>query len=311
MLSIEVMTGSKQVHQIPRMSSLPVISVVTPSFNQASYLEATINSILNQNYPNLQYVIIDGGSTDGSLEIIQKYSDHLHYWESKADGGHAEALNHGFSKTSGDIMAWLNSDDKYFPWTLQTVAEIFQQFEDVSWIVGTNSWWHENGILRETRLELKNIYDYLIGNYAWIQQESVFWRRALWEDAGAKVDESYQFMVDGELWCRFFELTRLYHVHAVLGGYRIHDHNRAAKNIAECEEEMRLAIDVLRGRCTRFTLSNSRKLSNIRRLLPTSLSEYSQEWFGQLSWEAAHDHINRVDGSWTKEQSPYPLSQPR
>src|ERR1700674_5632659 len=97
------------------------ISIVTPSFNQARFVEETIHSVLDQEYPNLEYIIIDGGSTDGSVEIIEKYRPRIHCFVSEADSGHAHALNKGFAQTNGEIMAWINSDDKYLPWTLRTV----------------------------------------------------------------------------------------------------------------------------------------------------------------------------------------------
>src|SRR5712664_2616221 len=111
----------------------PRISIVTPSFNQASYLEAALKSVLDQNYPNLEYIVVDGGSTDGSVEIIQRYADRLTYWVSQPDRGQMDALNKGFRRTTGEIMAWLNSDDMLCSWALQTVGHIFQDLPAVQW----------------------------------------------------------------------------------------------------------------------------------------------------------------------------------
>lgn len=241
----------------------PKISIVTPSFNQRKFIDDTIESVLGQNYPNLEFVIIDGGSTDGSVDIIKKYEKDLHYWVSEKDEGHGHALNKGFSKTSGEIMAWINSDDKYTPWTFKTVAEIFTQFPHVEWISGLNTVWNWRGTMINTRKQPKNIYDYLTGNFRWIQQESVFWRRSLWEKAGGYINDDYKLMVDGELWTRFFLYADLYGVDCILGGYRAHDVNRAKLNYSECLLEMEKAIDVMRKSCPKRVINNSRKLKII------------------------------------------------
>src|SRR4051812_44790534 len=114
--------------------SLPSISIVTPSFNHGQFLEHTLRSVIDQNYDNLEYIVIDGGSTDGSVDIIKRNERDLAHWTSERDGGHGNALNKGFRHSRGEIMAWLNSDDLYFPWTLHTVAEIFSSHPEVSWI---------------------------------------------------------------------------------------------------------------------------------------------------------------------------------
>lgn len=223
----------------------PKISIVTPSFNQAEFLEETICSVLDQGYPNLQYVIVDGGSKDGSVEIIKKYEKYLWRWTSEPDRGHGNALNKGFANTSGEIMAWLNSDDKYISGALFTVAEIFMQFNDVQWLMGKNGWWDKQGQFVGEKYVYKNIYDFLTGDYAWIQQESIFWHRKLWQLAGGYINENYKFMVDGELWTRFFLVTDLWHVDQVLSGYRSHGTNRAKLNMDAIKEEMEKAIAIL------------------------------------------------------------------
>lgn len=226
------------------------ISIVTPSFNQVGFVEDTLRSVLDQDYPHLEYVVIDGASTDGSVEIIEKYKDRLHHFVSEPDTGHGNALNKGFAKTSGEIMAWLNSDDKYCPWTFRTVAEIFDAHPDVMWIAGCHGFWNDRGTLMSVQPQYKNIFDYAAGNFTWIQQETVFWRRALWERAGGHISENYRFMVDGELWTRFFLQTELWHATCALGGYRRHRANRAAHHQPECQAEMMRAIADMQARAT-------------------------------------------------------------
>lgn len=241
----------------------PKISIVTPSLNQGQFLEDTLASVLTQNYPNLEYVVIDGGSSDGSVDIIKKYENHLKYWVTEKDKGHGDALNKGFSHTTGEIMAWINSDDKYTPWAFETVAEIFNRQPDVMWIMGFNSWWNDKGAMTSASRVQKNIYDYLNGNYGWIQQESVFWRRSLWEKAGGQINTNYQLMVDGELWTRFFLHAELYTVDCILSGYRNHSNNRASLFYNKCCLEMEKAIAEMKKSCTKDVLNNYSKLKII------------------------------------------------
>lgn len=240
------------------------ISIVTPSFNQGKFLEETILSVINQNYKNLEYILIDGGSTDDSVDIIKKYQDKLSYWISEKDNGQAHALNKGFSKTTGEIMGWINSDDKYYQWTFNVVSEIFQKFPDVNWIVGINSWFDEKGRLYKTEPVFKNIYDFLTNQYQWIQQESVFWRRSLWEKAGGKINENYKLMIDGELWCRFFLYDDLWHVDRIIGGFRKHNENRSKIYFSQVINELNSAVIELKKNISSDVLKSFTRINKIR-----------------------------------------------
>ncbi len=203
----------------------PRISVVTPSFNQSDFLEATLKSVIDQRYADLEYVVIDGGSTDHSVSIIESYEAMLAYWVSEPDQGHAHALNKGFSRTTGDLMCWINSSDLYYPWTFQIVAEIFTQFPGVEWIMGAISMVDVRGRPRVVAAQRgTNVYDVLAGRYRYcVQQESVFWRRSLWERSGGYLDQRLTYAADLDLWLRFFRLAPLYRVGTLLGGFRVHE----------------------------------------------------------------------------------------
>lgn len=222
---------------------LPIISIITPSFNQAEFLEECIDSVLSQNYPNLEYIIMDGGSTDGSVEIIKKYEKHLTYWQSQPDGGQYNAVNDGFKKTSGEIMTWLNSDDKYHRDALFKVAYLFESNSSVEWLTGHPTLWGKRGeiIHVEPYLPVYCWNNYQEGRYnnPFIQQESTFWKRSLWERAGGHLRTDLQYAGDLELWVRFFRHAPLYSVETLLGGYRSHGNQKAAlfmdRYVAEAE----------------------------------------------------------------------------
>ena len=197
------------------VEDLPKISIVTPSFNQAEFLEAAIQSILKQEYPNIEYIIIDGGSTDGSVEIIKKYQKYLHFWCSEPDAGQYDAINKGFAHATGDIMAWLNSDDMYCPWALKTVASIMSQLSQVEWLTTLSPvFWDWDGFCYAVgSIAGYSKQAYLDGFYlpyqyktalGWIQQESTFWRRSLWQKVGGSIATEFKLAGDFDLWCRFY-----------------------------------------------------------------------------------------------------------
>jgi glycosyltransferase involved in cell wall biosynthesis len=203
----------------------PKISIVTPNYNGARFLEATIRSVLDQNYSNLEYIIIDGGSTDGSVDIIKKYEDRLTYWVSEKDKGMYHALNKGFSKTTGEIMGWLNSDDMLHTNSLFTIAEILGN-DGIEWIQGIHSWFDEFGrIFQVAGVRFRSKYPYLMKAYhsgfsPFIQQESTYWKRGLWDRAGAYISTDYHLAGDFELWMRFFKNGQLFLTGSLIGGFR-------------------------------------------------------------------------------------------
>ena len=232
----------------------PRLSIVTPSFNQGEFLEETIKSVLDQEYENLEYIVIDGGSTDKSVSIIKKYGNRLAHWVSEPDEGQYHAINKGFARATGEIMAWLNSDDKYLPWTLSVVADIFSAFPEVEWLTSVHPLqWNSHGqavavdftgaLSRHSFLQGNNFpVEGSIGR-RWIQQESTFWRRSLWERAGGRLDQSLAMAADFELWARFYDHADLFGAQALLGGFRSHGVQRSVlhrdRYMAEAEQVLR------------------------------------------------------------------------
>ncbi|MEX0961100.1 MAG: glycosyltransferase family 2 protein [Burkholderiales bacterium] len=206
----------------PVLEHYPRISLVTPSFNHGRFLERTLRSVLSQNYPNLEYVVQDGGSSDDSLQIVRRHADRLSHWQSTVDGGQAQALNLGFARTGGEIMGWLNSDDILLPGSLATVAEHFVAHPEVDVVYGHRLLIDEDD--REIgRWVMPEHCDRVLGWVDFVPQETLFWRRSLWERCGARIDESFRFAMDWELLLRFREagavMCRLPYF---LGAFRVH-----------------------------------------------------------------------------------------
>jgi hypothetical protein len=213
----------------------PKISLVTPVWNSARYLEAAIRSVLSQGYPNLEYIIIDGGSTDGSLEIIRQYEPQLHSWISEPDRGMYDAINKGFAHSSGELMGWISATDMLHAGSLFVVGSVFQTFPEVEWITGRPTGFSDDGMVVEVlKLRRWSRLPFLAGANRYIQQESTFWRRSLWERAGGRVDDSRRNGSDFELWLRFFRYAKLYSVDALIGGFRSHPDSLGLQNLAEC-----------------------------------------------------------------------------
>ena len=200
----------------------PKISIITPSYNQAEYLETTIKSVISQSYPNLEYIIIDGYSTDGSIEIIKKYAGQLKYWVSEKDEGMYHALQKGFKASSGEIMGWINSDDILHNRSLFTIAEIFNIDKNINWITGVpTSIDQTNRIIDWANIRRWSRFNFFQEDCDTIQQESTYWKRDLWAKAGGCLNTHYKYAADLELWARFFLHTQLYSVKVPLGAFRL------------------------------------------------------------------------------------------
>jgi glycosyltransferase involved in cell wall biosynthesis len=213
----------------------PRISLVTPVFNSARYLEATIRSVLTQQYPKLEYVIVDGGSSDGSVDIIRKYESQLHALVSEPDRGMYDAINKGFARSSGELMGWISATDLLHAGSLLVVGSVFRQFPEIEWITGRPTGFNDDGMAVEVlKLRQWSRMPFLAGANRYIQQESTFWRRSLWDRAGGRVDDSRRSASDFELWVRFFRYAKLYPVDALIGGFRSHPDSLGLQNLEEC-----------------------------------------------------------------------------
>jgi glycosyltransferase involved in cell wall biosynthesis len=219
---------------------MTLVSIITPSYNQAAYLEQTIQSVLGQDYPRIEYIVIDGGSTDSSVEIIKKYQDRLAYWVSETDSGQAEAINKGFARAKGDVIGWINSDDYYMLNTVSVAVRCFEQNPDVVMVYGDMLAVDGDGqtinVLRYNQLSLQDLLCFQI-----IGQSSVFFRRSALEKTGL-LEATFHFMLDHHLWIRLARKGRILHVPQIWSAARYH---AAAKNRARAAEFGREAFRVL------------------------------------------------------------------
>ena len=201
----------------------PKISIVTPSFNQGKFLEETIQSVLGQGYPDLEYIIIDGGSSDNSVEIIRKYQESLAYWVSEPDGGQTQAINKGLKRATGEIIAYLNSDDFYLPGSLQKVADFFSANPDVGLVYGDCNIIDEEGtvVLRKRELQFDYTMGCMIGFGVLIPQPSAFIKRETFQKVGY-FNEEFQNAMDAEYWFRVARAAKIRHIPASLSSFRIH-----------------------------------------------------------------------------------------
>jgi len=210
----------------------PKISLVTAVYDGENYLDATIRSILQQGYPNLEYILVDDGSTDRTPEIIRRYERYLQGSFRQSNQGLFAALNAGFARSTGEIMGWLNSSDLLQVNGLFTVGSIFRDLPQVDWITGRPTKISATGVTIDVLpVPRWSRARFLAGANKYIQQESTFWRRSLWERSGARLSTEFRAEGDFELWVRFFRHAKLYSAEALVGGYRLHDGALSASNM--------------------------------------------------------------------------------
>ena len=283
----------------------PRITVVTPSYNQGRFLPACMRSVLDQKYPNLEYIVIDGGSTDGSVGIISSFEKELAYWLSEPDGGQYDALNKGFRRATGDILAWLNSDDMYAPWTLRVVASIFEALPAVDWISTLYPLFWDATDLPRFCAELPGFdrWDVLRRGVG-VQQESTFWRRSLWERTGARLDTRFTLAADLDLWARFWEYARLYGVAVPLGGIRVHE---AQRHVLHEQQYRAEAASILERYEDHVGGPATRVLITMHAVLPRRLRRFLTRFGIPYHHDRRPQMITKWSGTWTTS----PVARPR
>ena len=211
-----------------------MISIVTPTYNSGAYLEECILSLMGQRYKDFEHIIVDGASTDHTLDIIRKYEGSYNMrWISEGDSGMYDAISKGFGMAQGEILSWLNSDDMYLPWALQLVAEVMKNSK-IQWLTGIPSQFNKGGV-NYCHCQKRLSFPRVLIKKGWmdgrrlgcIQQESTFWTKELYQKVGG-INSSYQYAGDYHLWRSFAEYERLYIVNSVMAGFRIHPGQKSA-----------------------------------------------------------------------------------
>lgn len=219
------------------MNKEPLVSIITPSYNQSEYLEETIRSVLDQKYPNFEYIIVDGGSTDRSVEIIRKYARQLAKWVSEKDCGQTDAINKGFSFASGDVLSWLNSDDTLLPNAVEEAVQHLVDHPRIGLVYGDANYINENGRVIGKFPSAQTSLQRLRRGYVHIPQQSSFFRKAIWDLVGP-LDPSFYFAMDYDLWIRIAEQAEIRYIPRVWSNFRLHSDAKTIAADDRCWPEM-------------------------------------------------------------------------
>lgn len=237
------------------MKRLPRISIVTPSFNQGRFIKETLDLVFDQRYPDLEYILMDGGSLDDTLEVVHPYISRFKYFQTAPDDGQSAAIASGFEKTTGDIMAYLNSDDVLLPGALNYVAQYFEENPDVDVIYS-----HRCIIDAESTVIghwiLPPHSSFLMRRWDLIPQETCFWRRRIFEREG-NIDPSYRFAMDYDLFVRFMRSGKFRRVNRFLAAFRMHDDAKTTTQLAS------VGLDEIRRVYTRYEIKPVKYLGDL------------------------------------------------
>ena len=215
----------------------PLVSIITPSFNQAIYLEETIQSVLNQDYDRIEYIIVDGGSTDDSLDIIRKYESELAIWISEEDLGQTDAINKGFALASGEIFAWLNSDDTYMPHAVSEAVNYFQSNPHVGMVYGNAYYINEQSEPVAVYPAAQSSHHDLRRGLNTISQQAAFFRSTLWRIAGP-LDPSFYYAMDYDLWTRISSISPIAFHDEFIANFRLQSASKSMTEANRCWPEM-------------------------------------------------------------------------
>ena len=247
------------------MSDLPLVSIITPSFNQARFLDESIQSVLSQDYPHLEYIIVDGASTDGSVEIIRHYASQLSWWVSAPDQGQTDAINKGFAHANGEILAWINSDDTYLPGTVSEAVKFLIAHPEAALVYANANLIDEQGsVLGRFPAQQTSLTKLLHGSVHIPQQTTFFWAR-LWRKVGP-LDPTFQFAMDYDLWVRLAKLAPLVYTPQLWANFRLHGEGKS---------------ETLDNRC-----------------YPEMIQVYRREGGGRISWLAVRWFFRRILYAW-------------
>ncbi len=220
------------------MTIFPLVSIITPSFNQARFLEATIRSVLGQDYPNIEYIIVDGGSTDNSVDVIKKYASELAWWVSEKDKGQTDAINKGFNRAKGEILAWVNSDDTYNPGAISAAVKYLTENSEVAMVYGDCNYINEEGKIIGQFPAAQTDYRKLRAGYVHIPQQTMFFRAKYWQELGP-LDSSFYFAMDYDLWTRIAAKSRIKYIQGqTWANFRIHTNSKTNVNDERGWQEM-------------------------------------------------------------------------
>jgi glycosyltransferase involved in cell wall biosynthesis len=279
------------------VADLPTIAIVTPSFQHGRFLEWTLRSVLLQRYPKLEYVVMDGGSTDETPEILARYAGRMAHVESAKDGGQADAVARGFAHTQGEIMAYLNSDDVLAPGALEFVAGFFADNPGVDAVYSHRVFMREDGVV-DSYWILPSHSNALMKRWDYIPQETCFWRRRIYDAVGG-IDPAFQFALDYDLFVRFMERGLMRRVNRFLGAFRRHGASKTAAliegrvhpEIERVREQHRIWMPRGHGLAelalSRWVGLRSRRFASSGRALPGARAgvgyDYDRVWDGKLS----------------------------